>query len=162
VTSSALAALLQEFYRDKLGLQARHVAGAQHVAAYEFNNTYQYIINREDTHLGWVRAALADAQVPVPTDCPALPVPAGKGEARQRAIIEDDARSIQAFHDEWAPRQGGITNARHANMIRVILGEAVEQKRFFDQMLEGREDVLGRRMAGATTGGGVLPVRWVE
>jgi hypothetical protein len=162
VTSPALAALLQEFYRDKHALQARHVAGAQHVPVYEFNNTYQYIINREDTHLGWVRAALADAQVPVPTDCPALPVPAGKSEARQRAIIEDDARSVQAFHDKWAPRQGGITNVRHANMIRVILGEAVEQKRFFDQMLEGREDVLGRRMAGATTGGSVLPVRWVE
>ena len=55
-----------------------------------------------------------------------------------------------------------MTHVRHHNMIGVILGETVEHKRFFDQMLEGREDVLGRRMAGATTGGGVLPTRWVE
>lgn len=160
--SSALTALLQEFYRDKLALHARHVEGARHVSAYEFNNTYQYIINREDTHLSWLRSALADAGADVPVDAPPLAVPTGKGEALQRAIIEDDARGIQAFHDKWAPRQGSVSHARHANMIRVILGESVEQKRFFDQMLEGREDVLGRRMAGATTGGGVLPVRWVE
>ena len=162
MNSSALAALLQEFYRDKHALQARHVEGATHVSAYEFNNTYQYIINREDTHLNWVRAALVDAGLPVPTDWPSHPLPGGKGEALQRAIIEDDARLVQAFHDKWAPRQDGITHVRHANMIRVILGEAIEHKRFFDQMLEGREDVLGRRMAGATTGGGVLPVRWIE
>jgi hypothetical protein len=162
VTPSALAAWLQEFYRDKHALQARHVEGAKYVSAYEFNNTYQYIINREDTHLSWVRAALTDAAAAIPTDWPAHAVPGGKGEAQQRAIIEDDARLVRAFHDKWAPRLDGVTHARHANMVRVILGEAIEHRRFFDQMLEGREDVLGRRMAGATTGGGVLPVRWVE
>jgi hypothetical protein len=162
VTSAALIALLQEFHRDKQALYARHIEGARHVCSYEFNNTYQYVINREDMHLSWVRTALADMGAAVPTDGPAHPVPGGKGEARQRAIIEDDARLMRAFHDTWAPRLSGITHARHAGMIRVVLGEAIEHTRFFDQMLEGREDVLGRRMAGATTGGGVLPVRWVE
>jgi hypothetical protein len=162
VTSSALAALLQEFYGDKHALHARHVAGAQQVSAYEFNNAYQYVINREDTHLNWLRAALDDAGAAVPTGSPtASPFPEGS-EALQRAIVEDDARSMQAFRDKWLPRMDAVTHVRHANVMRVILGEATEHKRFFDQMLEGREDVLGRRMAGATTGGGVLPVRWVE
>jgi hypothetical protein len=157
-----LAALLQEFHRDKLALYDRHVAGAAHVSAYEFNNAYQYVINREQAHLTWIGTAMEDAGLQVPAAAGAPAVPAGKGPDRERAIIEDDARQLQAFHDKWTPRLPGITHVRHAKMIRVILGEAVEHKRFFDQMLEGREDLLGRRMSGATTGGGVLPTRWVE
>ena len=33
-------------------------------------------------------------------------------------------------------------------MMKVILGETLEQKRFFDQMPPGREDLLGRRANG--------------
>jgi hypothetical protein len=50
-------------------------------------------------------------------------------------------------------------------MVGVILGETLEQKRFFDQMIAGREDLLGRRANGPAspgTGGGVMGVRWVE
>jgi hypothetical protein len=47
-------------------------------------------------------------------------------------------------------------------MLNVILGETVELRRFFEQALSGREDLLGRRSDGAGTGGGVLPTRWVE
>jgi hypothetical protein len=49
-------------------------------------------------------------------------------------------------------------------MIQVILGETLEHKRFFDQMLAGRDDLLGRRANGPGspgTGDGVLPVRWL-
>ena len=46
-------------------------------------------------------------------------------------------------------------------MLQVILGETLEHKRFFDQILAGREDLLGRRMDGAGTGNGVLGVRWI-
>ncbi|MBA2602088.1 MAG: hypothetical protein H0U94_00740 [Acidobacteria bacterium] len=46
-------------------------------------------------------------------------------------------------------------------MLRVILGEIVEQQRFFDLALAGRTDLLGRRADGAGTGGGVMPTRWV-
>ncbi len=55
-----------------------------------------------------------------------------------------------------------MTHARNRVMLRVILGETLEQKRFFDQALAGRQDLLGRRADGAGTGGGVLPTRWVE
>lgn len=160
--SSELAGLLQEFYLDKRALYDRHVEGAMHVSAYEFNNTYQYVINRETAHLTWVRAALEDAGLQVPAETGSAPVAAGKGAARERSIIEDDARELQAFHDKWSARLPSVSHVRHHNMIGVILGETVEHKRLCDQMLEGREDVLGRRMAGATTGGGVLPTRWVE
>ena len=41
-------------------------------------------------------------------------------------------------------------------MLHVILGETLEHKRFFEQALAGRTDLLGRRADGAGTGGGVL------
>ncbi len=43
----------------------------------------------------------------------------------------------------------------------MILGETLEQQRFFEQALAGREDLLGRRADGAGTGDGVMPTRWV-
>ena len=52
--------LLREIYRDKSALFARHVAAARLVKDYNFNNTYQYVINREDVHLAWLRDAIAD------------------------------------------------------------------------------------------------------
>ena len=55
-----LLELLREFYREKAALRARHVAGARLVVDYNFNNTYQYVINREDVHLAWLRGAIAD------------------------------------------------------------------------------------------------------
>ena len=55
-----------------------------------------------------------------------------------------------------------MPNARHRSLLRVILGETLEHKRFFEQALAGRTDLLGRRADGAGTGGGVLPIRWVE
>ena len=48
-------------------------------------------------------------------------------------------------------------------MLRLILGEVLEQKRFFEQALAGRTDLLGRR--GAAVGpshGDVLATRWIE
>ena len=56
-----------------------------------------------------------------------------------------------------------MRNARHAKMLRLILGEVLEAKRFFDQALAGRTDLLGRR--GASLGpshGEVLSSRWIE
>ena len=57
-----------------------------------------------------------------------------------------------------------MTNARHAKMLRVILGETLEQKRFFEQALAGRTDLLGRRgeHARARRTASVLPIRWIE
>jgi hypothetical protein len=47
-------------------------------------------------------------------------------------------------------------------MLNVIVGETLEHKRFFEQAAAGRTDLLGNRPQGAGTGGGVLPVRWIE
>ena len=57
-----LVALLQECYRDRLALAEHHRAVAVHVPGYDINNTYQYVINREETHLEWLAAALVRAR----------------------------------------------------------------------------------------------------
>ena len=150
-------ALLQDFYRDRLALMNRHVEGARIVADYEFNNAYQYVIAREEVHVSWVRAAVEDLGGQVPTDIKNFPVPAG-----QVAVIEDDVRQAQAFVDRWRERVDRLTNARHRTMLKVVLGEVLEHRRFFDQAKAGREDLLGRRMSGASTGDGVLPTRWIQ
>ncbi len=41
-------------------MRERHVAVARFVTDYEFNNTYQYVIAREDVHLSWLEAALVE------------------------------------------------------------------------------------------------------
>ena len=63
---------------------------------------------------------------------------------------------------KWRPRVAGIENVRHAKMVQVILGETLEHQRFFAQIAQGNEQVLGTRMPGAGTGNGVMGVRWVE
>lgn len=162
VTPTDILQLLQELYRERLAMRMRHVKGAQSVSDYEFNNTYQYVIAREDTHLDWIRHAIVDAGGEVPTNTVTLDIPSGKGTALQRAIFEQDGRTQQSFVDKWTLKANALTNARHKGMVRIILGESLEHKRFFDQALAGRLDLLGRRAEGASTGGGVLPTRWVE
>jgi hypothetical protein len=163
VKPSELALLLQEIYRDKLGLKQRHEAGAKAIVDYDFNNTYQYIIAREEVHLGWVREALGRLDALVPSAGSESAAPAGRDAARlQRDTLEDDSRRMQSFVEKWRDRIDGITNARHRGLLRVVIGEALEHKRFFDQALAGRSDLLGRRADGAGTTGEVLPTRWIE
>jgi hypothetical protein len=87
---------------------------------------------------------------------------ADKRADAEHAIIADDERLVQQLLEKWRPRVQQMTNARHRRMLEVVLGEAVEHQRFFEQMLDGRDDVLGRRTGGKSTGGGVLPVRWLK
>ena len=159
-----LLSVLREFHRDKLTLRERHVAVAREVADYEFNNTYQYVISREDTHLAWLEAAIAELSgSPEAVDELALPK-RGKKESVQ-PLIREDAQQAASFVERWRPRLAHITHARHRGMMQVILGETLEQKRFFDQMLAGKDDLLGRRSNGPGkegTGDGVLPVRWMK
>jgi len=162
VTSSELLALLSEFYADKLAMRQRHAAAARFVADYDFNNTYQYVIAREDLQLNWLRDAISDMGGTL-TDEPEPALQAtGKGAELQRSLIAADRDAAQAFVDKWRPRLSTMTHARHRNMLNVILGETLEHKRFFEQALAGRTDLLGRRAEGAGTGGGVLSTRWVE
>ena len=158
-----LLPLLQEFHRDKLELLLRHQAGARLIPQYDVNNTYQYIINRDEVQLTWLEAAIAELGGAVhPQSEPQRSIP-GKGPEAARRVIEEDARDSQAFVDRWRPRVEAMTIARHAKMLGLVLGETLEQKRFFEQALAGRTDLLGRR--GASLGpshGEVLPSRWIE
>ncbi len=161
--------LLREFYRDKLTTRQRHVAAATLVGHYDFNNTYQYIIAREDTHLSWLQAALRGFGVPLPAAGPGLPPPitpkAGKKTAEaafSHQILDDDATSLREFVQRWTPRLAGMSNARHRTMLGVIVGESSEHARLFAQAAAGFEDLLGRRTVTSARVGGVLSTRWVE
>jgi hypothetical protein len=160
---SDLLTLLQEFYREKLTAFLRHEDGARVVGQYDFNNTYQYIINREETELTWVAAAITELGGAVPDVSYADRTVAGKKADASRAVIEEDAREAESFVDRWKPRVEAMTNVRHSKMLRVILGEVLEQKRFFEQALAGRTDLLGRRADVLEPAKGeVLATRWVE
>ena len=157
-----LLELIKEFHRDKLGMFKRHVAAARYVGNYDFNNTYQYIIAREDMHVAWVRDAILDMGGTA-DDVPEPSVKAeGKGDSAQAKVIAEDREGAAEFVSRWRPRVDKLTHARHRTMLNVILGETLEHKRFFDQALAGRTDLLGRRTDGAGTPGVVLPTRWVE
>jgi len=162
VKATELFDLLTECYQDKMAMRQRHIAAARLVSDYDFNNTYQYIIAREDVQLNWLSDAITDMGGALDD----LPEPdiqtSGKGAEVQSQLIDEDGRGAQSFVDKWQPRMEAMPNARHRSLLRVILGEALEHKRFFEQALAGRSDLLGRRADGAGTGGGVLPVRWIE
>jgi hypothetical protein len=162
VKSTELLALLRDFYRDKLTMRQRHVAVAKHVPDYDFNNTYQYIIAREDVQLNWLRDAITDMGGTLEDVTEPVIQGSGKSNDVQARLINEDSDDAQKFVDTWRPRVEAMPNARHRSMLRVILGETLEHKRFFDQAIAGRSDLLGRRADGAGTGGGVLPVRWIE
>ena len=162
-TSSDVLAVVREFHREKLAIRERHVAVARLVSHYEFNNTYQYIIARDDTQLQWLEAAIADLGGTPDTVAPVtIQAAGGKKDAAFLPLVAEDAREAQTFVDRWRPRLESVTHARHRSMMNVVLGETLEQKRFFDQIAAGNEDLLGRRTGGETTGDGVLPVRWIS
>ena len=88
----------------------------------------------------------------------------GRDSLRARATDRTTRERILADMRENLRRRGGaasllITSTRDTT----ILGETLEQKRFFEQALAGMTDLLGRR--GAEVGervGEVLPTRWIE
>ena len=155
-----LIELLVECYRDKSALRQRHLAAARVVTDYDFNNTYQYILNREEIQLQWLRDAIEDRGGKV-DEAPEVDVKAGSGKSAQIAVMKEDAAGAQAFVDKWKPRIATLRNARNQRMLEVIVGETLEARRFFDQMVAGRTDLLGKSADGARTVGAVLPTRWV-
>ncbi len=162
-TPDSLASLLSAFAADRLALIARHEASARVVAHYDFNNTYQYIVGREETHLRWVQDALADvgASMPAPGASLGTPsAPKGSAPAAFREILAEDARHLGAFVERWQDRVAEMTHARHRKMAEVVLGESREHQRLFEQAAAGFEDVLGRRTTTSPRVGGVVPKRW--
>jgi hypothetical protein len=164
VKPADLLAILRDFHREKLTLRQRHVAVAKQISQYDANNTYQYVINREDLHLSWLDAAIAELD----GSTEAVPEPALPKLGRKESffpMVQQDAKEADGFVARWRPRLDGLSNARHRNMLKLILGETLEQKRFFDQIAAGRTDQLGRRSNGPGspgTGDGVIDVRWLE
>jgi len=161
VNSAELLEIITSFYRDKLTIRNRHVAAARFVSDYNVNNTYQYIINRDDMHVRWLQDAITNLGG-APEDQPVPDINAGKGAAAATSVITADRDASAKFVERWRPRLAAMPNARHRTLLNVILGESLEQQRFFEQALAGREDLLGRRDGGKSTGGGVMSTRWVE
>ena len=163
-----LQQFLTEFAAERLALLQRHEAGARAVSNYDFNNAYQYIIAREETHLTWLQTALAEFNAPLPGPGAMLSLPAAPEHdnnadpSAYRSVLDDDARQLGAFVDRWRPRLEEMTHARHRSMLRVILGESLEHKRLFEQASAGIEDLLGRRTGGVPRVGAVMATRWIE
>ena len=160
-----LLSTLRAFHRDKLTMRERHVAVARFVTDYEFNNAYQYVIAREDVHLSWLEAALVGAGGnPDVVEEPIVTAARVGAKADFLPLVKEDLRLIDAFVGKWRPRLAEISNARDRSMVQVVIGETLEQRRFFSQILAGQDDLLGRRSNGPGspgTGDGVLPVRWL-
>jgi hypothetical protein len=162
VKPTDLARLLEDFYKEKAGLRERHVAVARAIGHYDVNNTYQYVIAREEQHLAWVGDALRDLDAVIPDAGPAAAVAPAKALEAQQALAGEDARELDDFVSRWRERVPQVSNARNRLMLELVLGEVLEQARFFKQAAGGRVDLLGRRTGGERTKGEVLPTRWVE
>lgn len=163
-----LKKLLTDFAAERLGLLQRHEASARVVSHYDFNNTYQYVISREETHWSWLGTALAEIglQPPAAANQPSDPAPVKTGKTMDatlfRGILDEDSRGLSAFVAKWRPLVAAMTHARHRTMLDVVLGESMEHSRLFAQASSGFEDVLGRRTGGVERVGAVLPQRWQE
>jgi hypothetical protein len=159
VTPAELIDLLQDFYRETLVLvQARQV-NARSITDYNANNAYQQVLGRQDVHLRWLSDAIdalggaasspgqsqEDAVTSAPKDV--------------KGLVEADARNQKAFLDRWSARVNSVTNARHAKMLELILGEMKEHLRALEQSQEGRSDMLGHRAKGKIERGEVMAAR---
>jgi Mn-containing catalase len=161
VKAAELLALLQEFYAERAALWLRHLAVARHVGNLDFNNTYQYIVSREDTHIAWLRSAIEElgGQATPPGADPVIQASKAKDFATN--LINEDAHATATFIEKWRDRVEAVGNARHRGMLRVILGEMREHQRFFEQAVAGREDLLGRRPDAEARRGAVIASRWL-
>ena len=162
-----LQQILTDFTADRVALLERHEAGARVVSHYDFNNAYQYVISREETHLGWLQSAIGELTTALPKASTTIAVPdipkGKKGDPTVfRGVLEDDARHLASFVERWRPRVAAMTHARHRIMLDVILGESREHQRVFEQAAAGIEDMLGKRTGGVPRQGAVLPIRWME
>jgi hypothetical protein len=160
VKPQELVALLQECYRDRLAALERHKAVAVHVSNYDANNTYQYVINREETHLQWLGDAIADLSAALPAAGPGPSVTLDRSKDAWKSAAAEDARAGAAFLAKWRPRIEALSHARNQTMLRLMLGEVQEQTRLIEQVSAGQADVLGHSTVGAGSRGVVAGARW--
>ena len=162
MNAADLAPLITQFYVERAALLLRHEGVAAHVADYDVNNMYQYVISREETHASWLQHALLDLGAAIPAEPAARPVTTPKGADAWKGLATEDAAANAAFVETWRPRVAQVTHARHKGMLNVILGEMLEHKRLFDQGAAGRHDLIGASLAINDHPGVVLGTRWVE
>ena len=156
-----LVALLQECYRDRLALVERHKAVSVHVSNYDANNTYQYVVNREETHLQWLGDSLVELGAPLPANPEGPSVTLDRSKDAWKAAAAEDARAGAAFLAKWRPRVETLSHARNQTMLRLMLGEVQEQTRLIEQVSAGQADVLGHSAVGAGSRGVVAGARWI-
>jgi hypothetical protein len=160
VKPSELLSLLLDCYRERLAMIQRHEAVARHVLDYNANNAYQYVINREETHLAWLREAIEEQGGTVSDAAPAAVTP-GSGKDAWRELAAEDAAEAQAFVERWVPKVETLGHARNRTMLQLMLGEVREQARFFTQAADARPDLLGKNLDGSPTRGVVAESRWL-
>ena len=160
MSAPTLADVIGDFYLERVSMLMRHEDVAACVTDYDANNAYQYIINREQTHLSWLLHALLDLGAPTPDDPARGAAVSAKGDA-WKSLAGEDARANLQFVEKWRPRVEQVTNARHKGVLEVILGEMLEHKRLFDQAAEGRRDLIGTSLEINDHSGTVMPVRFV-
>ncbi len=157
-----LQQLIRDFYLQRLTLLMQHESAARFISDYDVNNAYQYVINREETHICWLQQALLGLGLDIPAD-PARPdvKPSRKGDAL-RELTANDARANRQFVSTWRDRVDEVTHARHQGMLRVVLGEMLEHERLFEQASEGRTDIIGTALPINERRGKVIDTRWIE
>jgi DnaK suppressor protein len=154
VTSAEMRELLREFHRDKHVMRHTHASAARFVTDYDFNNTYQYILAREDMHLRWLVDAVTDLGGDVDeSPVPDLQVP-GKGREAQEAVIaadRDGRTAVSSTRGCLASRACRMPGTRRCSAS--FWARPLEHRRFFDLALAGRSDLLGRKGRGRGHGG---------
>lgn len=162
VTTTDLPDLITTFLHERTALLQRHEEVAKQVSDYDVNNTYQYVVNREETHVSWLQHALLDLGAPIPAEPSRPSLQVGKRAEAWKSLAAEDATANAEFVERWRPKVDTVTHARHKGMLEVLLGEMLEHKRFFDQAAAGRTDLLGTALAINQHSGTVLGTRWVE
>ena len=160
MSEQPLADLIRDCYVERVKLLMRHEDVAQVVTDYDINNAYQYIINREETHLSWLQHALLDVGAGLAADpSRGAAIASVKGDA-WRSLCGEDARGAAQFVEKWRPKVETVTHARHKGMLKVILGETLEHSRLFEQAAAGRRDLIGKSLEINDHSGNVMTARW--
>jgi hypothetical protein len=162
VTNPELIELLTVFLHERTALLQRHEEVAKQVSDYDVNNTYQYVVAREETHVSWLQQALLDLGAQIPAEPSRQTLTGRKAADAWKELAGEDAKANMDFVAKWRPKVDAITHARHKGMLQVLFGEMLEHKRFFDQGAAGRTDLLGTALAINQHSGTVIGTRWVE
>ena len=159
MTPADLLGILQEFYRETLGLvQARQV-NARSITDYNANNAYQQVLGRQDVHLRWLSDAIDALGGAASSPGQSQEKAVTSARADVSALVLADERHQNEFLERWAARVPAVTNARHRKMLELILGEMKEHLRVLQQSREGRTDMLGHQAKGKVERGEVMAAR---